>query len=81
MKTKNKPIGFWGMESNVQIPVRIYASDDDLSSDGKLILCSRKQKQHDDVEYINKEWMTKQLEDILNSHPDTLVIVKKTLNL
>ena len=76
-----KPSKNWGMEKNIQIPNRIYASDDDLTSDGKLILCSRKQKQPDDVEYINKEWMTKQLEDILNSHPDTLVIVKKTLNL
>ena len=41
MKTKNKPVEVWGMERNVQIPVRIFASDDDLSSDGKLILCSR----------------------------------------
>ena len=55
MKTKNKPVDVWGMESNVQIPVRIYASDDDLSSDGKLILCSRKQKMRDDVEYVSKQ--------------------------
>ena len=72
MKTKNKPVDVWGMESNVQIPVRIYASDDDLSSDGKLILCSRKQKMRDDVEYVSKQWLMQTLKECLADSPDIL---------
>ena len=72
MKTKNKPVEVWGMERNVQIPVRIFASDDDLSSDGKLILCSRKQKYRDDVEYVSKQWLMKTLTECLADSPDTL---------
>ena len=40
------------MEENIHFPERLYASDDDLSSDGKLILCSRYQMNTDDVEFI-----------------------------
>ena len=80
MKTKNKPVDVWGMEpvdvwgmeGNVQIPVRIYASDDDLSSDGKLILCSRKQKMRDDVEYVSKQWLMQTLKECLADSPDIL---------
>ena len=72
MKTKNKPVDDWGMESNVPIPVTIYASDDDLSSDGKLILCSRKQKLRDDVEYVSKHWVKQTLKECLADSPDIL---------
>ena len=63
MKTKNKPVDVWGMESNVQIPVRIYA-------DGKLILCSRKQKMKDDVEYVSMHWLMQTLKECLADSPD-----------
>ena len=69
---KSKPINVWGMEENVHIPVRIFASDDDLSSDGKLILCSRRQKHRDDVEYVSKRWMMERLKTCLADKPDIL---------
>ena len=72
MHNQHKPKDTRKMEGNVQIPVRIYASDDDLSSDGKLILCSRKQKMRDDVEYVSKHWLMQTLKECLADSPDIL---------
>lgn len=69
--TDNKPVDARGT-GDPHIPARIYASDDDLSSDGKLILCSRKQKHKDDVEYLSKQWVMRTLKECLADRPDIL---------
>ena len=76
-----KPSQNWGMEENIHFPDRIYASDDDLSSDGKLILCSKYQKNSDDVEFINKFWIGKQLDAALSQYPEILDLVKQSINI
>ena len=68
----NKPIDTWGIERNARIPVKIFASDDDLSSDGKLILCSKKKKLKDDVEYVCKQWVMETIKECLIEYPDIL---------
>ena len=74
-----KPSQNWGMEENIQFPEKIYASDDDLSSDGKLILCSRYQKNTDDMEYISTNWISQQLNAALSKYPEILDMIKQSL--
>ena len=81
MKQNRRKIDVWGIEKDVQIPIIVYASEDDLSSDGKLILCSRKQVFPNDVTYINGQWMERQLRECLSDNPDIMQMVMQKLNI
>ena len=78
---QNKKINTWGIEKNVQIPIKVYASEDDISSDGKLILCSRKQVFTNDVPYINGQWIEAQIKECLKDKPDIMQKLLHTLNI
>ena len=51
----------------------LYVRDErELWEHGKLILCSRKQKMRDDVEYVSKQWLMQTLKECLADSPDIL---------
>ena len=79
MNTNIKPPDVRGMDGT-HIPVRIFACDNDLSSVGKLILCSRKQKHLDDVVYLNRQWVMRTLRACLVDCPDVLGRVTASLD-
>ena len=81
MKQTKKKIDTCGIEKDVQIPIIVYASEDDLSSDGKLILCSRKQVFQNDVTYINGQWIEKQIKEQLQDKPDIMQMVLHLLDI
>ena len=81
MNQKNQKIDSWGIEKDVQVPLIVYASEDDLSSDGKLILCSRKQVFPNDVTYINRQWIETQIQEHLKDMPDIMQTVLQLLNI
>ena len=81
MKQNNRKIDSWGIEKDVQVPIIVYASEDDLSSDGKLILCSRKQVFPNDVTYINRQWIETQIQEHLKDMPDIMQTVLQLLNI
>ena len=81
MKQNNQKIDSWGIEKDVQVPLIVYASEDDLSSDGKLILCSRKQVFPNDVTYINRQWIETQIQEHLKDKPDIMQTVLQLLNI
>ena len=81
MNQNNQKIDSWGIEKDVQVPLIVYASEDDLSSDGKLILCSRKQVFPNDVTYINRQWIKTQIQEQLKDMPDIMQTVLQLLNI
>ena len=81
MKQNNRKIDSWGIEKDVQVPIIVYASEDDLSSDGKLILCSRKQVFPNDVTYINRQWIETQIQEQLKDKPDIMQAMLQLLNI
>lgn len=81
MNQNNQKIDSWGIEKDVQVPLIVYASEDDLSSDGKLILCSRKQVFPNDVTYINRQWIETQIQEQLKDMPDIMQTVLQLLNI
>ena len=75
MKQPNKRKKVWGVERNIERPIKLFTNEDDLSSDGKIILCSKKQKSAKDLVYISKQWLEEQLQECLDNKPDILTII------